>query len=249
MGGDMAGTTYAGGPARVSSREHDQQLTRWRLLVLATLSAAIVAGLAVLIVHEWSPLLSLDQSIDDALHSFALSTQWVTGTAKALTALGDFWSTWTLAAAAVVILLLLRRLRPALLVLLCAIVAPTLGNWLKGVVDRPRPVWSDPIILAPDNAAYPSGHAIAGIAVWCVVGVALGRCARSDSWAALIAFPFILIGIGIGLSRLVLGVHWPSDVVGGWFLALGVIAVAVAWLIVVPPAAPLKSPPNGQLRT
>jgi undecaprenyl-diphosphatase len=87
-----------------------------------------------------------------------------------------------------------------------------------------------PIETIP-SPAFPSGHATGGIAVWLLCGVAIGSLLRDRSLGALVALPFVLLGFAIGLSRLVLGVHWPSDVVGGWMVALAVTCLFCALFV------------------
>ena len=60
-----------------------------------------------------------------------------------------------------------------------------------------------------------------------------------DTFEVLAAYvPFALIGVAIGLSRPVLGLHWPSDVVAGWAVALSVAGLVVTALARRPATAP-----------
>jgi undecaprenyl-diphosphatase len=78
---------------------------------------------------------------------------------------------------------------------------------MKEILARPRPTLS-PWFDDPVNLAYPSGHA-AGAAIILILGAMLAR----RTWVMMTALA--LTG-AIGVSRVVLGVHWPTDVIGGW---------------------------------
>jgi undecaprenyl-diphosphatase len=88
-------------------------------------------------------------------------------------------------------------------------IAMTIASYslMKEAFARPRPTLS-PWFDDPTNMAYPSGHA-AGAAIILILGAMLTR----KTWAIVVALA--LTG-AIGLSRLLLGVHWPTDVIGGW---------------------------------
>ncbi|MEU7142166.1 phosphatase PAP2 family protein [Nocardia sp. NPDC046473] len=111
-----------------------------------------------------------------------------------------------------------------------ALVAATgLGAWAlsdggKRLIDRPRPPAIHQIVLKT-NPAYPSGHSLGSIAVVGIVAILLIPHLRSPvtRWiAALAAIAFIA---AVGFSRIYLGVHWPTDVLGGW-------AVGALWVII-----------------
>jgi undecaprenyl-diphosphatase len=96
-----------------------------------------------------------------------------------------------------------------------------LNALLKDVFDRPRPdLW--PRRGQYQWAAYPSGHAIVGIAVYFTITRVLYRELRWR-WPFVVAVALLAVSL---YSRLYLGVHWPTDVIGG--LLLGVV-----WLMAV----------------
>jgi len=90
---------------------------------------------------------------------------------------------------------------------------------LKALFDRPRPeLWPHRGQYA--WAAYPSGHAIVGVSVFFMIALMLYR-ERGWSWPFVVAGAMLTINL---YSRLYLGVHWPTDVIGGLLLGL-------VWLI------------------
>jgi undecaprenyl-diphosphatase len=198
------------------------------------LAAFVVLVLAVLIVRAWPPLIESDVRIDVAIHSWALDNPWAVRVAEVLRTVGGVRVSFWVTAATTVLLLLARRWWSALTLVVLAAVAPLITDWIKPVVGRARPVWEQSL-GSEATLSYPSGHATGGMAVYAAAGVALASLLRSAKLGAVVATAGILLGVAIGLSRLVLGVHWPSDVVGGWCVALAVAGVASA-LFVLPPA-------------
>ena len=146
----------------------------------------------------------------------------------------------TPAVAAIAVVLFRRRQGLAAMALACGWAATSLTvEWLKWVVDRSRPLvfyWT-----SADGAAFPSGHAAQALYVYLFLWLILGgpvsaadpgtpgrTLRRTAPW--LLA----LVPAAVGTSRVCLGVHWPSDVVGGW--AVGLFFCALAWLVTERPA-------------
>lgn len=206
------------------------RVSRGTASLAAGISALVVLVLGILVAHAWQPLLELDARIDTTLHTWALDNAWVVRVSEVLQTMGYFsFSVWVVAATTVV-LLVARRARLAAALVLVAAVAPTITNLIKPVVGRARPVWEQSLgdEVTP---SYPSGHATAGIAVYAACAVALSALVGSSRWRTALATVGVTIGIAMGLSRLVIGVHWPSDVVGGWGVAVAVAGAGSAVLL------------------
>ncbi|WP_406509676.1 phosphatase PAP2 family protein [Streptomyces sp. NBC_00212] len=195
----------------------------------AGLVCALLAGvLLVLVVAQWGPLMALDRAVADGLHRRAVADPGLTHVNRVLT---DWvWDPWAMRAllAVVVGVLLWRGER-----LLALWVAATSGlgtavqQGLKAAVDRDRPRWPDPVDSA-GYAAFPSGHALSvtvafGLLVWLLALHGAGRRTRT-------AVPAIGVvsALGVGFTRLFLGVHWLSDVVGGWLIGVAVVTLSAA---------------------
>jgi membrane-associated phospholipid phosphatase len=123
------------------------------------------------------------------------------------------------------ILLAARRCRSVAVVMLVMVAARPPFEWLlKEVVARPRPTGAR--LVAGTGFAYPSGHVLAAAVTWGFVPVIAGLYVkRRWVWWALTVLAWSVIGL-IAWSRVWLGVHWTSDVVGG--LAIAFVAVSVA---------------------
>jgi undecaprenyl-diphosphatase len=184
--------------------------------------------LLALVALRWHPLMSIDSDVARTTHRWAVDESGVTHAFRILT---DWvWDPWTmrLLTFAVAIWLVWRRAArwtAVWLVVTCA-VATLVQQALKALVDRPRPVWPDPVDSA-HYAAYPSGHAmtatvVCGLLLWLVHRYGADRAL----WRTAVAVAAISVA-GVGLTRVWLGVHWATDVVGGWLLGALVVVLAV----------------------
>ncbi|WP_446211729.1 phosphatase PAP2 family protein [Micromonospora sp. IBSANI012] len=201
-------------------------------LTLASAAAFLVlvpfALLAVLVVGAWPPLHHLDAVVTDALYRYAVDHPgWVRAMNGWTTVFGP--GPLRVAALAVVVWLWTRRARRlALWVVTTMTVGGLLGALLKLLVGRGRPDLLDPVARAA-GFAFPSGHALnatlaAGVLLLVFLPYARGRtAARVALWAAA-----VLVAGVTGLSRVALGVHWTSDVLGGWLLGVAVVAATSA---------------------
>ena len=141
--------------------------------------------------------------------------------ARLVTRLGDWWEVAAAGAAGAAWLALRRRWRPALCLILLVFSERVLVELLKLAFDRARP---DPAghLDAVHSMAFPSGHSANAMAL----GLGLALLVASPRWRGAALALGLAYAAAVGLSRLVLGVHWPSDVVGGW-------AVGALWALLV----------------
>lgn len=193
--------------------------------------------LTVLVAATWQPLTDLDGRIARRLHSAAVSEP---GWTRANRVLTDWiWDTVTmrLLMLAVILWLLWRGARLLPLWLAGAVaVGWVLQYGLKAAVGRDRPKWPDPVDSA-SHGAFPSGHAMT-VALAC--GLLLWVLSRADGVPAGLryaAWTAAAVSVaGVGFTRMWLGVHWTSDVVGGALMGAAVAALAAAAYGTVAPA-------------
>lgn len=205
------------------------------------LAAAVVLGL--LVVLRWAPLMALDRAVAGTLHRAALASPAWTGVNRVLT---DWvWDPWTMRVllAALVGWLLWRGVRMlAAWVAATSVTGTLFQQGVKAAVDRPRPVWPDPVDSA-HYAAFPSGHALTAA----VAGaVALWMLRHHDApvvWRRVVGALATVSVLGVGFTRLFLGVHWLSDVLAGWLLGGALVALAVG--LHARQAVAATSPPAG----
>ena len=119
-----------------------------------------------------------------------------------------------------------RRL--ALLWLLVGLSTFALQSGLKAAFDRPRPALWPRLLSSPRDPSFPSGHAVAAATFYPLAALLVGR--RRPAWRRAAWATAVGLALWIGLGRLYLGVHWPSDVLGGWAVGALQVAVAARWL-------------------
>ncbi len=132
-------------------------------------------------------------------------------------------------ALALVVLLFARgERRTAVTFALGIVVAQLLDMLLKELFGRVRPeLWLRPSVL---GESFPSGHALASTVIYGLVAWTLAR--RYPRHSAAIGASAAFVVAAIALSRLVLGVHWPSDVVAG--MAIGYLCLSVLVALTTP---------------
>lgn len=195
---------------------------------LGALFAVLSLVLLILVAVSWSPLLSFDRTVMEPLHRWAVAEPGLTRVNRVLS---DWvWDPWTmraLTAAAVLWLWVLRERLPAVWVAVTCAVGTLIQQGLKAAAGRERPRWPHPVDSA-DYAAFPSGHAmtamlVCGLLLWLLRRH--GAAGQLWGWAVAVAAVSV---IGVGFTRVYLGVHWPSDVLGGWLLGACVVVLSVA---------------------
>lgn len=201
---------------------------------LAALSGFLFLLLTGLVMAGFPALLRFDAAVHESAVAQAVAHPVWEATMRTVTRLGD--TVTVLVVDTVVGLACLRsgRVRSARFVL-----AAGLGTWLvaqapRFLLGRGRP--DDPLWTST-GYAFPSGHttnstAMALILIL-VVAPAVPRPARSVVVALL-----VLVPLSVGLSRVVGGVHWPSDVLGGLLLATATVSTAALLIARDPPAGP-----------
>jgi undecaprenyl-diphosphatase len=127
----------------------------------------------------------------------------------------------------VALLLMWGRRAEAVLVVVTIPLASGLGSVIKGVAAWARPPAEFMLISGPGQSSFPSGHALGSIVFYGLLAFVLLRIARP--WrqrfviVALAAFAAVMVAV----SRVYLGVHWPSDIVASWFLGGAILTVAI----------------------
>lgn len=189
---------------------------RWGVAVVAVVAWLLFALLTAAV--AWSPPGGLDVSMNAAWFALAADSAVVATVCRVLDWLGGYLvSAVAVAATSVWLMLRGRRLLTVFLVA-SAIGGIVLADVVKGWADRARPSTVGQIIVET-TPSYPSGHATSSIAVWLALAivflVVLPKPSRWWVGGALAVFAVL-----VGLSRIVAGVHWPSDVLGGWLLGI-----------------------------
>jgi undecaprenyl-diphosphatase len=200
-------------------------LRRWSSslapLAAVTAAALIFAVLLVLVRLQWAPLEAADHDAATGINDLIAGNTMLVAVVKAVTWLGSSGVLWVVVGAAAIVLAIRRQWRLAIYLLVTGAGALVLDPVLKSLVGRLRPVVAHPIAHGLGNS-FPSGHSLGSIVCYGAVLLVFLPAARGRWRTAFIAVTAALVAL-IGISRILLGVHYLSDVVGGW-------AVGIAWL-------------------
>lgn len=196
----------------------------WLAVVLGAVPFLL---LWLLVQRSWSPLAALDGAVAADLNALVSRSSLAVGVLRAITDLGGTGTAVLLFTLATLFLLFRGQRRLAAFVVTTGIGLAVLGPVTKAIVDRARPVVASPVVDTPSNASFPSGHSMTAVVTFGVLLLLVlpGVRRRARPW--LVAGTALLV-VAVGLTRLALGVHFVSDVLAGWALGAGWLAVTVA---------------------
>lgn len=231
--GSASGPRPEGIPARPSPA--------WRSIAAITAAALLFLVpliLFVLLAEDVAEreVLPFDRPVMEGLHS--ISASWLTAVMEAVTQLGGLVVV-PVAAVVSATVLWRRGSRTSAVLLAAAVVGSTvLNSVLKAVFRRARPdFWEH--LVTENSYSFPSGHAMATMSL--AAGLVVLAWGTRWRWATVVAGAVYVLAVGI--SRMYLGVHFPSDVLAGWCVSLAWVAVVVVVLRVV--AARSRRSPEG----
>jgi undecaprenyl-diphosphatase len=200
------------------------------LLLLAG-SVLIFIGLADVVMEgktmrfdEWA-IRAMRRADDPAT---PIGPHWLAEVGRDLTALGGI-AFLTLLTATIAGFLWIKRMHGAMLLVL----ASTLGGLvvsmlLKLAYDRPRPQLV-PHLSIIMTSSFPSGHAMLSATVFLTLGALLGRFVQERVLKAYFLIVAVILCVLVGVSRVFMGVHYPTDVLTGWVAGLG--WAVTCWLV------------------
>jgi membrane-associated phospholipid phosphatase len=205
---------YPGRAAGALDADETTGLALTLALVVIFIGGAVLALLTV-VVRSSDVLAGIDSSVAEWGNHHA--SAW---SHDALVLITDLGETWTVVVVAVVVALVeLARTRSRWVVpfLLAVIVGDKLLTWaVKELVDRARPTIE--AVAATLGPSFPSGHTSTAAASWAAFALVAGRWWGRRAWPALAGLA-VGIAVAVAGSRVLLDVHWLTDVLGG--LALG----------------------------
>lgn len=166
--------------------------------------------------------LAFDTVIREAFYS--ARSEGLNSVVTVLTHIGDTRSIVILC----LILLILPQTRKAygLPVSMGAIAASSLNHFLKSIFQRPRPDVSLHLI-DQGGWSFPSGHSITSMVVFGLLIWLVRRNVKNKKAANVLTVLLAIPWLGIGLSRIYVGVHYPTDVLGGWCLGLVILMLMI----------------------
>ena len=190
-------------------------------LITVSAAAAVFAILLVLVRLQWAPLESLDRGAANHLNSLVAGHAVLVNVIKGITWLGSDGVLWVVIVGATIVLAIRHRWRLAIYLLVTGAGAIVLDPILKSLVGRLRPVVADPIAHGT-GSSFPSGHSLGSIVCYGALFLVFVPATRGRWRTAFTTIIIALIAL-IGISRLLLGVHYLSDVLGAW-------AIGITWL-------------------
>jgi undecaprenyl-diphosphatase len=152
--------------------------------------------------------------------------QWLPGVMRDITSLGGGTVIALITLIVVIYLLLLKKHNELLLVLAAVLGGSILGVLLKEYFGRQRP---DLIFRLTDaiSLSFPSGHSMMSTVIYLSLAALLSRIQHERKIRVYIVSVALFLAFIIGFSRIYLGVHYPTDVIGGW--TIGLVWASLCW--------------------
>ena len=191
-------------------------------LVLAAIAAALFCGLAVAV--ETNGIAGFDETVRMEVHG--LASPLLTLLAENVTWLGTLGILALFGVVALVVLVRAGRRDGAVLLAVIMVGSVVLENALKFSFQRVRPppfFGSEPVTYS-----FPSGHALFSLCFYGGLAIAASRSMQSAAMKTGIWIATVLLVLAIGGTRIYLGVHYPSDVLGGYLVAIAWIAIVLS---------------------
>ncbi len=213
-----------------SLRHYLSRLKRGSILIIALMSLtgrlAFGLGLVCKAVFEGDSS-NFDQALLMVFRSSAdpanpIGPAWLQGVGRDLTSLGSFAFLGFLSAAAAGYFLITRRPGYALHLAAAVTGGGLIITVIKAAFDRPTPVMTH--VVRAFTESFPSGHAILSAITFLTLGALLAQASPESHLKAYLVSLAVMLTVTVGISRVYLGVHYPTDVLAGWW-------VGSAWAI------------------
>ena len=161
--------------------------------------------------------------------SLPIGPAWLQGVVLDLTALGGPTVLWLVVLSVVGFLLLQGRYHTAVVVMVTAASGDVLNVILKNLFLRPRPEVVPYLRDVSGTTSFPSGHAMESAIIYLTLGAMLMQLAERRLTKIYCIGLAVFLTLLVGVSRVYLGVHYPTDVVAGWMF--GFFWASLCWII------------------
>ena len=199
---------------------------RLTLMVVAFLIVVLPFGLLLTQVTETGDVPDVDATVSQELHEWVRDSPLLIDVWKVVSLLGSPAWFYVLVGGAAIYMWRRGHPRIALFLVATGLLGGLLNSTVKVIVDRPRPTWAEPVATA-GGMSFPSGHAMAVTVNYGALLLAfLPLIARR--WRPYAVGVGVTIILAVGISRLVLGVHYVTDVLGGYLLGAAWLALSTA---------------------
>ena len=153
---------------------------------------------------------------------------WVEELGRDITSLGSIGVLTLVTLSVAGFLMLDGKYRASILIIATVSGGIIVSTMMKLSFDRPRPELV-PHRAYVQTASFPSGHSAQAAVAYLTLGALLARVSRRRRLKAYVLLLAILVTFAVGVSRVYLGVHWPTDVLGGW--TLGATWALLCWAV------------------
>jgi undecaprenyl-diphosphatase len=157
-----------------------------------------------------------------------LGGPWMLNVVRDITALGSVAVLVLLVGLVIGLLLLKGRRRTACFILIATVGGTVIGSAVKTLLARPRPDIV-PHLMEVTSLSFPSGHSMMSSVVYLTLGALLGQTMARRREKIYLFGAAILLTVLVGLSRVYLGVHYPTDVLAGW--SAGTAWALACWIV------------------
>jgi undecaprenyl-diphosphatase len=212
------------------------------LVAVVALSAVLFVLLAIDVSDDRGTIAGVDRDVAAEMHDVFDDRPTAVDVLQAITFFGTSFPLYAVVVGVAVYALRTRRTTLAALMLLATTTGGLANHFAKDIVGRDRPSFADPIDVG-GGPAFPSGHAMNSAIAFGVVVLAVWIVRRRR--AAIVATIAAACVGAIGFIRVALGVHYVSDVIGGWLLAavwVGLTALVAEHEVAASPSASHTSP-------
>lgn len=176
--------------------------------------------------HSFDSMILLALRAAESGHD-PIGPRWLEEVARDFTSFGSIAVLVFVLLAAVGYLHLRGKKRTILLMVSAVLGGGAISFLLKFAFDRPRPELLTPLAHTV-TPSFPSGHALLAATTYLTLGALLARVQPDRGLKVYLMFLAILLAMIVGITRVYLGVHWPTDVLAGWTIG-GVWALS-CWL-------------------
>ncbi|MEX1029668.1 MAG: phosphatase PAP2 family protein [Paenibacillaceae bacterium] len=204
-----------------------------RLTLLGIVILSFVAFVLMSVFYESRVIIQIDEWLIQ--HIQRMESTILTNCMKFFSFIGSGWVVGILAIGVIILLILLKHYLEIIILVVTVCGSVLLNMYLKLLFERARPT-IHPIIIET-GYSFPSGHSMNAFTFYGIVTLLMWRHLPSHVGRILLFVFSLFMILTIGMSRIYLGVHYPSDVIGAYL-------ASCTWLIVVIFVAPLKKSLN-----
>ncbi|MET3901410.1 undecaprenyl-diphosphatase [Devosia sp. UYZn731] len=204
-----------------------------RLLLFAAIVLAILLGAFSFVADEVieGDTVTFDRAVTLILRDNGdimnpIGPAWLEEAGRDITSLGSFSILGLIVILVLISLLLIKRPWAAAYVALAVISGTILSSVFKQIYNRPRPEMLEAMRVF--TSSFPSGHATVSAVVYLTLAALLAPLCTNRGVAVLCVAAGIFMTLIVGVSRVYLGVHYPTDVLAGW--SLGAAWALLCWV-------------------